>query len=161
MRSRIHRTRGTTVVVGTGSAVRPVTLCLSAQGSRHDRSNDRATLDGLKLFRLARAWFSDLCPLWSFGSRRGPSVVARCSDRCPSPPGFPRLPTLLRSRCSAFDAGMSGYLGRLVSLTDHEDEGAVCAGRLYRRGNDEGRVSFTLQVNFHCRLTTSVSIVFS
>src|SRR6516165_3879791 len=61
----------------SGSAVRPVILCLSAQGSRHDRSNDRATLDGLKLFRLLRAWFSDRCPLLSFSSRRGPSVIAR------------------------------------------------------------------------------------
>jgi hypothetical protein len=29
-----HRTRGTTLVVGTGDAVRPITLCLFAQGAR-------------------------------------------------------------------------------------------------------------------------------
>jgi hypothetical protein len=37
----------------------PLTFCLSAQGNRQDRSDDHATLDGLKRFRLSRAWFSD------------------------------------------------------------------------------------------------------
>ena len=41
------------IVVGTGSAVSPLNFCLSAQGSRQDRSDDHATLDGLKLFRLS------------------------------------------------------------------------------------------------------------
>jgi hypothetical protein len=49
----IHRTRGTTRVVGTGSAVSPVILCLSARGDRQDRSDDRATLDGIKRSRLS------------------------------------------------------------------------------------------------------------
>jgi hypothetical protein len=40
------------LVVGTGSAVNPLNFCLSAQGYRQDRSDYRATLDGLKLFRL-------------------------------------------------------------------------------------------------------------
>ena len=40
------------IVVGTGSAVSPPNFCLSARGCRQDRSDDRATLDGLKLFRL-------------------------------------------------------------------------------------------------------------
>jgi hypothetical protein len=40
-------------VVGTGSAVSPITFCLSAQGNRQDRSDDRAALDGLKLSRLS------------------------------------------------------------------------------------------------------------
>ena len=40
-------------MVGTGSAVSPVIFCLSAQGLGIDRSDDRATLDGLKLFRLS------------------------------------------------------------------------------------------------------------
>ena len=40
-------------VVGTGSAVSPLNFCLSAQGNRQDRSDDRATLDGLKRFRLS------------------------------------------------------------------------------------------------------------
>jgi hypothetical protein len=46
-------------VVGAGSAVSPINFCLSAQGCRQDRSDDRATLDGLQLFRLSWAWFSD------------------------------------------------------------------------------------------------------
>jgi hypothetical protein len=46
-------------VVGAGSAVSPINFCLSAQGKRQDRSDDHATLDGLKRFRLSRAWFSD------------------------------------------------------------------------------------------------------
>jgi hypothetical protein len=40
-------------VVGTGSAVTPLNFCLSAQGNRQDRSDDRATLDGLKRSRLS------------------------------------------------------------------------------------------------------------
>jgi hypothetical protein len=45
----------------SGRAVRfaPVTLCLSAQGLQHDRSDDHATPDGLKHFRLSQAWISD------------------------------------------------------------------------------------------------------
>jgi hypothetical protein len=46
-------------VVGAGSAVSPFDFCLSARGYRQDRSDDHATLDGLKRFRLSRAWFSD------------------------------------------------------------------------------------------------------
>ena len=49
----IHRTRGTTFVVGAGSAVSPVILCFSARGNRQDRSDDRTTLDGIKLSRLS------------------------------------------------------------------------------------------------------------
>jgi hypothetical protein len=40
-------------LVGTGSAVSPIIRCLSAQGYRQDRSDDHATLDGLKLSRLS------------------------------------------------------------------------------------------------------------
>jgi hypothetical protein len=47
-------------VVGTGSAVSPViTLCLSAQGYRQDRSDDHATLDGIKLSRLSSGLVTD------------------------------------------------------------------------------------------------------
>jgi hypothetical protein len=46
-------------VVGTGSAVSPLNFCLSAQGYRQDRSDDHATLDGLKLPVSRRGWFSD------------------------------------------------------------------------------------------------------
>ena len=38
---------------GTGSAVSPFNFCLSAQGCWQDRSDDHATLDGLKRFRLS------------------------------------------------------------------------------------------------------------
>jgi hypothetical protein len=41
------------IAVGTGSAVSPLNFCLSAQGYRQDRSDDHATLDGLKLSRLS------------------------------------------------------------------------------------------------------------
>jgi len=47
------------IVVGTGSAVSPFNFCLSAQGNQQDRSDDHATLDGLKRFRLSRARFND------------------------------------------------------------------------------------------------------
>jgi hypothetical protein len=40
-------------MVGTGSAVSSPYFCLSAQGCWQDRSDDRATLDGLKLSRLS------------------------------------------------------------------------------------------------------------
>jgi hypothetical protein len=46
-------------VVGTGSAVSPFILCLSAQGYRQDRSDDHVTLDGLKFSVSRQAWFSD------------------------------------------------------------------------------------------------------
>ena len=38
-------------------------------------------------------------------------LLVRCSDRCPSPPGFPRVPLQRRSRVRN-DAGMSWHLGR-------------------------------------------------
>jgi hypothetical protein len=56
-------------VVGTGSAVSPLNFCLSAQGYRQDRSDDRATLDGLKLSRLSSGLVYRPCPLWSFIAR--------------------------------------------------------------------------------------------
>jgi hypothetical protein len=89
------------VVVGTGSAIRPITPLLVCAGSWRDRSDDRATLDGLKLFRLARAWISDRAQLGSFSPKSEPDRLVRCTDRCPSPPGFPRVPLQRRSRCSA------------------------------------------------------------
>ena len=46
-------------MIGTGSAVSPINFCLSAQGSRHDRSDDHATLDGLKLSRLSSGLVTD------------------------------------------------------------------------------------------------------
>jgi hypothetical protein len=51
------------------SAVSPFPLCLSGQGCWQDRSDDRATLDGLKRFRLLSGLVWRPCPLWSFIAR--------------------------------------------------------------------------------------------
>jgi hypothetical protein len=56
-------------VVGTGSAVSPLNFCLSAQGTRQDRSDDRATLDGLKLSRLSPAGLATV-----------PALVVHCQE---------------------------------------------------------------------------------
>jgi hypothetical protein len=42
-------------VVGTGSAVSPFNFCLSPQGNRQDRSDYRATLDGLSFSTSGQA----------------------------------------------------------------------------------------------------------
>jgi hypothetical protein len=41
-------------VVGTGGAVRPLTLCLAAQGSRWTDPTIAPAFDGLKYFRLSQ-----------------------------------------------------------------------------------------------------------
>jgi hypothetical protein len=51
-------------VAGTGSAVRPLTPLLVYAGSRLDRSNDRATLDGLQLSRLSPGLDYRPVPAW-------------------------------------------------------------------------------------------------
>ena len=48
-RRSAHRIRGTTCVVGTGGAVRPITLCLSAQGPRWTDPTIAPAFDGLKI----------------------------------------------------------------------------------------------------------------
>ena len=48
-RRSAHRIRGTTCVVGTGGAVRPLTLCLSAQGPRCTDPTIAPAFDGLKI----------------------------------------------------------------------------------------------------------------
>ena len=53
-RRSAHRIRGTTFVVGTGGAVRPVTLCLSAQGPRWTDPTIAPAFDGLKYSRLSQ-----------------------------------------------------------------------------------------------------------
>jgi hypothetical protein len=58
-RRSAHRIRGTTVVVGTGGAVRPVTLCLSAQGLRWTDPTIAPAFDGLKYSRLSQGKFID------------------------------------------------------------------------------------------------------
>ena len=60
-------------MVGTGSAVSPFILCLSAQGYRQDRSDDHAALDGLKFSVSRQAWFSD-------GARYGGSGMHQVRD---------------------------------------------------------------------------------
>jgi hypothetical protein len=95
-------------VAGTGSAVRPLTPLLVYAGSRLDRSDDRATLDGLKLSRLSPGLDYRPRPLWSFISRSPPGGEVRRSDRCPSPPGFPRVPPHGRSRRIASTLGCPG-----------------------------------------------------
>jgi hypothetical protein len=77
-------------VVGTGGAVRPVTLCLSAQGSRSTDPTIAPAFDGLKYFRLSRGKFIDRSPLGS--SFLGPPEEG--FNRCLSPPEFPHCPTL-------------------------------------------------------------------
>src|SRR6266566_2297931 len=53
-RRSAHRIRGTTLVVGTGGAVRPFTLCLSAQGARWTDPTIAPAFDGLKYSRLSQ-----------------------------------------------------------------------------------------------------------
>jgi hypothetical protein len=83
-RRSAHRIRGTTLVVGTGGAVRPVTLCLSAQGLRWTDPTIAPAFDGLKYSRLSQGKFIDHSLLGS--SFLGPRNV-RFSRRL-SPPGF-------------------------------------------------------------------------
>jgi hypothetical protein len=98
-------------LAGTGSAVRPLTPLLVYAGFRLDRSDDRATLDGIKLPRLLPGLDYRPRPLWSFISRSPSGGEVRRSDRCPSPPGFPRVPPAREVTAHRFDAGMSWNLG--------------------------------------------------
>src|SRR5436189_5407028 len=58
-RRSAHRIRGTTLVVGTGGAVRPFTLCLSAQGPRWTDPTIAPAFDGLKIPVSRRVRFID------------------------------------------------------------------------------------------------------
>jgi hypothetical protein len=49
-------------VVGTGGAVRPVTLCLSAQGPRWTDPTIAPAFDGLKYSRLSQGHVSSTTP---------------------------------------------------------------------------------------------------
>ena len=69
-------------MVGTGGAVRPITLCLSAQGSRWTDPTIAPAFDGLKYSRLSQGQFIDHSLLGS--SFLGPRNV-RFSRRL-SPP---------------------------------------------------------------------------
>src|SRR2546430_11982185 len=88
-RRSAHRIRGTTLVVGTGGAVRPLTLCLSAQGPRWTDPTIAPAFDGLKISVSRRVSFIDRSLLRS--SFLGPREER--FNRCLSPPGFPQCPT--------------------------------------------------------------------
>ena len=81
-RRSAHRIRGTTVVVGTGGAVRPVTLCLSAQGPPWTDPTIAPAFDGLKYSRLSQGHVLSTTP--RLGRHYGPRNV-RFSRRL-SPP---------------------------------------------------------------------------
>src|SRR5690348_268146 len=63
-RRSAHRIRGTTLVVGTGGAVRPLTLCLSAQGRRWTDPTIAPAFDGLKISVSREVEFSDRSLAW-------------------------------------------------------------------------------------------------
>jgi hypothetical protein len=80
------------VVVGTGSAVRPVILCLSALGFTAQPIRRSRHLDGLKLFRLSRALIFDLASLRSFGAKSGPGHWPDAPTRVAAHGGFRDCP---------------------------------------------------------------------
>ena len=75
-------------MVGTGGAVRPFTLCLSAQGPRWTDPTIAPAFDGLKISVSRRVTFIDRSPLRS--SFLGPRNER--FNRCLSPPGFRSAP---------------------------------------------------------------------
>src|SRR5215831_13685077 len=87
-RRSAHRIRGTTHVVGTGGAVRPVTL------SRWTDPTIAPAFDGLKYFRLSQGRVFDRSLLGS--SFLGPPNER--FNRRLSPPGFPQCPTVRELR---------------------------------------------------------------
>src|SRR5437016_14684531 len=106
-RRSAHRIRGTTLVVGTGGAVRLITLCLSAQCPRCTDPAIAPAFDGLKISVSRRAKFIDRSLLRS--SFLGPRNER--FNRCPSPPEFPQCPTVreLRGAPSAIYCDVSYY----------------------------------------------------
>src|SRR6266566_2163739 len=101
-RRSAHRIRGTTLVVGTGGAVRPFTLCLSAQGPRWTEPTIAPAFDGLKYSRLSQGKFIDRSLLGS--SFLGPREER--FNRCLSPPGFPQCPTVRGLRGADHDSAI-------------------------------------------------------
>ena len=87
-RRSAHRIRGTTVMVGTGGAVRPFILCLSAQGPRWTDPTIAPAFDGLKYSHLSQGHACRPLPAWVVIP--GPRNV-RFSRRL-SPPGFRSAP---------------------------------------------------------------------
>ncbi len=100
-------------MVGTGGAVRPITLCLSAQGPRCTDPTIATAFDGLKIPVSRRAKFIDRSLLRS--SFPGPRNEG--FNRCLSPPGFPECPTVRGLRGAlAPSTEMSRMTIYLVSL---------------------------------------------
>jgi hypothetical protein len=91
----------------SGRVVRfaPLSLLVYA-GSRRDQSDDRATLDGLKHFRLSRAWISDRAQLGSSLPRVNRTGWPDAPTDVPAHRGFREYPCN-GGRGAAHDAGMS------------------------------------------------------
>jgi hypothetical protein len=87
-RRSAHRIRGTTLVVGTGGAVRPLYPLLVRARPSVDRPDDRTGLRRSKDFRLSQGRVYRPLPLRS--SFLGPRNEG--FNRCLSPPGFRSAP---------------------------------------------------------------------
>ncbi len=124
----LHRTRGTTVVAGTGSAVRPVILCLSAQGFSAQPIRRSRHPDGLKLFRLSRALIFDLAQLWSFGAKSGPGRWPDAPTGVSAHRGFHDCP-FCGGRGVSIPAEMSDYI-----FVERSPQGTVTPSPRRNRG---------------------------
>ncbi len=87
-RRSAHRIRGTTAWSGRAVRFAPVTLCLSAQGSRWTDPTIAPAFDGIKISVSRRVSFTDRSLLRS--SFLGPRNEG--FNRCLSPPGFRGAP---------------------------------------------------------------------
>jgi hypothetical protein len=90
-RRSAHRIRGTTLVVGTGGAVRPIYPLLVRARPSVDRSDDLTSLRRSKDSRLSQGHVYR--PLPCFG-RSFPGPRNKGFNRRLSPPGFPQCPTV-------------------------------------------------------------------
>jgi hypothetical protein len=102
------------MVVGTGSAVSPVSLLLICASWRHDRSDDHAPFDGLKHSRLSSGLVSRPCPPGSFIARNESGRVARMLRPVSQTTGISAVPHTqeVTGRCYCrVDTEISGYLG--------------------------------------------------
>jgi hypothetical protein len=92
-----------------GSPRYPLLVCA---GCRHDRSDDRAILDGLKLFRLSWARISTPAQLGSFISRSDPDQDGSVVSTSVPATGISAITHYTGVALQRFDAGMTRYLGR-------------------------------------------------
>ena len=97
-------------MVGTGGAVRPLTLCLSAQGPRWTDPTIVPAFDGLKISVSRRVSFTDRSLLRS--SFLGPRNEG--FNRCLSPPGFPQCPTVRELRGALILLAPSTEMSRMT-----------------------------------------------